>query len=747
MKSFVLFLFSIIFFLSLNSYSQNKNEYDVFSRSANNSAIGNEELSGLLKNKILLSINNSGLKNLYQSRLPEISLTLPGFDNNNMKLVMSRFDILAPGAKIVARTANGNEELDLKDLAVSYKGYIEGMENSLVSLNFTENRVTGIIITGNDNYNIGSLKNKSGIETDEHILFRESYLKVKNDFMCGTEDNLSTEYINEMRKTILKNINNDSPNDLYTAEIAIEIDYATYNTYGQSVTAATNYALALMSASSAIYMKEVNVKLVIPYLRVWTTTDPYPGTNSSAVLNQFRNEWNANQQSVQRTLVHMISRRSGNMGGIAFINTLCSGGSTGYGYGFSNTDGPIQPLPTYSWDVMVVSHEMGHNFGSNHTHNCGWVGGAIDSCYAVEGGCYSGPPVTRVGTIMSYCHLNGSISLVQGFGPQPKALIRSRAENSACMYIYNREIQLGYPNGGESVRTGESRPIYWGTSATGNVNLELSTNNGSTWQSIQNNVPAQQRQFDWIVPYISSTSQCKIRIINSSNPNSGDTCDASFRIILNLNAFNNLSPASFSRISVSPNSTEFQNFSWSSAGTNPTIRYKFKIRKLSTNIDYTYSSNNNGGDTVISIRKSFLDTLANTLGVTGDSVRCTWRSWGYNGIDSIASGNTFIVTLVRTTVGINLLSTAIPEKYNLENNYPNPFNPQTNINFDLPVSAFADLRIYDTKGSEVKTLLSENLQPGSYQVTFNAGNLPSGVYFYRLITNGFSDTKRMILVK
>lgn len=747
MKSFVLFLFSFIFFLSLNSYSQNKNEYDVFSRSANNSATGNEELSGLLKNKVLLSINKTGLKNLYQSRLPEISLTLPGFDNNNMKLVLSRFDILAPGAKIVARTANGNEELDLKDLAVSYKGYIEGMENSLVSLNFTENRVTGIIITGNDNYNIGSLKNKTGIETDEHILFRESDLKVKNDFMCGTEDNLSTEYINEMRKTILKNINNDSPNDLYTAEIAIEIDYATYNTYGQSVTAATNYALALMSASSAIYMKEVNVKLVIPYLRVWTTTDPYPGTNSNAVLNQFRNEWNANQQSVQRTLVHMISRRSGNMGGIAYINTLCSGGSTGYGYGFSNTDGPIQPLPTYSWDVMVVSHEMGHNFGSNHTHNCGWVGGAIDSCYAVEGGCYSGPPVTRVGTIMSYCHLNGSISLVQGFGPQPKALIRSRAENSACMYIYNREIQLGYPNGGESVRTGESRPIYWGTSATGNVNLELSTNNGSTWQSIQNNVPAQQRQFDWIVPYISSTSQCKIRIINSSNPNSGDTCDASFRIILNLNAFNNLSPVSFSRISVSPNSTESQNFSWSSAGTNPTIRYKFKIRKLSTNIDYTYSSNNNGGDTVISIRKSFLDTLANTLGVTGDSVRCTWRSWGYNGIDSIASGNTFIVTLVRTTVGINLLSTAIPEKYNLENNYPNPFNPQTNINFDLPVSAFADLRIYDTKGSEVKTLLSEDLQPGSYQVTFNAGNLPSGVYFYRLITNGFSDTKRMILVK
>lgn len=747
MKLFNLFLFSFIFILCLNSYSQNKSEYDVFSRSADNSALGNEELSSLLKNEVLLSINKSELEKLYQNRLPEISLTLPGFDNSNMRLVMSRFDILAPGAKIVARTANGNEELDLKGLAVSYKGYIEGVENSLVSLNFTESRVTGIIITGNDNYNIGSLKNKSGIETDEHILFRESDLKVKNDFMCGTQDNLSAEYINEMRKTILENINNDSPTDLYTAEIAIEMDYATYNTYLQSVTAATNYALALMSASSAIYMKEENVKLIIPYLRVWTTPDPYPGTNSNAVLNQFRNEWNANQQSVQRTLVHMISRRSGNMGGIAYLNTLCSGGSSGYGYGFSNTDGPIQPLPTYSWDVMVVSHEMGHNFGSNHTHNCGWVGGPIDSCYATEGGCYSGPAITRIGTIMSYCHLNGSISLVQGFGPQPRTLIRNRAENSSCMYINNRELQLGYPNGGESVRTGEIRPIYWGTSLTGNVNLELSTNNGSTWQVIQNNVPAQQRQYDWTVPYISSTTQSKIRIINSSNANSGDTCDASFRIILNLNQISVLSPASFSRITVSPNSSESQNFTWSSAGTNPTIKYKLKLRKLATSTDYAYPSNNNGSDTVISLRKSFLDTLANSLGVTGDSVRCSWKVWAYNGVDSIASGNTFILTLVRTTVGINMLSSVVPENFSLGNNYPNPFNPQTNITFDLPVNTFADLRVYDSRGSEVKTLLSENLKAGSYEVNFNAGNLPSGVYFYRLNTAAFSDTKRMILVK
>ena len=65
----------------------------------------------------------------------------------------------------------------------------------------------------------------------------------------------------------------------------------------------------------------------------------------------------------------------------------------------------------------------------------------------------------------------------------------------------------------------------------------------------------------------------------------------------------------------------------------------------------------------------------------------------------------FIVTLVRTTVGINIISSAVPDKYSLENNYPNPFNPSTNIKFNIPASSLAVLKVYDSKGSEVSTLV------------------------------------------
>lgn len=737
----------LIFVLSVPTvYAQVRTNYNLFSVS-DNSLMSSPELQKAVSDAVILNINKEELNSLCDNKSPEITLDVPYSGNDIARMNLKRFDMLTPNAKIVARTERGNEEVTLNDIAVSYVGSMEAVPKSLVSITFTRDNITGLMVTGNDNYVLGALDFKSGIQTGKFILYRESDLKVKNTFNCFTEDIMSSEYLQEMREAILQKMNDASPTDLYVAEIALELDFPTYNIYGASIQNTTNYALALMAASSAIYMKEVNVRFVIPYIRIWTTTDPYTGTNSNQILNQFRDEWNANQQSVQRTLAHFISRRSGNMGGIAWVNALCSNLQGGYGYGFSNTDGQIQPLPTFSWDVMVVSHELGHNFGSNHTHNCGWIGGPIDSCYQTEGGCYQGPAIARVGTIMSYCHLNGSISLVQGFGPQPRELIRIRAENAFCMYISNRDLLLGYPNGGESFRTGNTTQIYWGTSLTGNVNLELSLNNGSTWQTIQNNVSATQRIYDWIIPYVNSTTQAKIRILNSSNPAVGDTCDAVFKIILNINLFNVLSPPSLTRVEVSPSSTETETFTWQSGGTNPSISYKIKLRKIGTTGDYFYQSNNGGADTTASVRKSWLDSVAQTMGTTGDSVRCSWRAWGYNGIDSTASANTFLVTLVRTSVGINVISTIVPDAFKLENNYPNPFNPNTNIKFDIAKPTFTELMIYDSRGREVSKLVNEKLNPGSYSYSFDAGNLPSGVYFYSLKTSEFTQTKRMMLIK
>ena len=80
-------------------------------------------------------------------------------------------------------------------------------------------------------------------------------------------------------------------------------------------------------------------------------------------------------------------------------------------------------------------------------------------------------------------------------------------------------------------------------------------------------------------------------------------------------------------------------------------------------------------------------------------------------------------------------------------NYPNPFNPSTKIKFEIKDSRFTILKIYDILGKEIETLVNEKLSPGTYEVNWNASQYPSGVYFYRLDANGFSDMKKMILMK
>ena len=97
--------------------------------------------------------------------------------------------------------------------------------------------------------------------------------------------------------------------------------------------------------------------------------------------------------------------------------------------------------------------------------------------------------------------------------------------------------------------------------------------------------------------------------------------------------------------------------------------------------------------------------------------------------------------------GVNILSNEIPSKFSLSQNYPNPFNPNTNIEFALPEKSFVKLKVFDFLGREVSELVNENLSAGIYRYNFNGINLASGMYFYKLETEKFSETKKMILVK
>lgn len=98
-------------------------------------------------------------------------------------------------------------------------------------------------------------------------------------------------------------------------------------------------------------------------------------------------------------------------------------------------------------------------------------------------------------------------------------------------------------------------------------------------------------------------------------------------------------------------------------------------------------------------------------------------------------------------VGINIISTEVPEVFTLYQNYPNPFNPVTHFEFRIAEFGFVRLTVFDVLGKEVQILVNKEMQQGSYETEWDASAYPSGVYYYKLEAGAFSETKKMVLIK
>lgn len=115
-------------------------------------------------------------------------------------------------------------------------------------------------------------------------------------------------------------------------------------------------------------------------------------------------------------------------------------------------------------------------------------------------------------------------------------------------------------------------------------------------------------------------------------------------------------------------------------------------------------------------------------------------------IAQFGTSNWMCQKLVKNATSVKQLD-ALPVGYDLSQNYPNPFNPTTNIKFSIPEQGFVTLKVYNTLGQEVATLLNENRSAGTYQVDFNASKLSSGMYIYTLTSNNINISKKMLLMK
>jgi len=137
---------------------------------------------------------------------------------------------------------------------------------------------------------------------------------------------------------------------------------------------------------------------------------------------------------------------------------------------------------------------------------------------------------------------------------------------------------------------------------------------------------------------------------------------------------------------------------------------------------------------------------ATNRNVTGLSSNTAYyyRVRAYNSNGTSDNSNTITVN---TVTSVEQITSDIPEVYSLSQNYPNPFNPMTTIDFSIPTGAFVQLNIFNSLGIEIQVLLNQHLSPGYYRIRWTPTNIASGVYFYRLRSREFTETKKLLLLR
>ncbi len=399
-----------------------------------------------------LLLNAETLHTLMSAHAEALTLSFP-YNGQVITVEVYQENVVSSGFTV----KTGHWETQPYTAGIYYRGIIQGVAHSLVAISFFDNEVIGVLAHPDwGNLNLGRL-DRPGSSLD-YTLYSDQFLPPQPFADCttrvGGHHALPPLAVTE--------------NVAGCVRIFFEADYALFVNKG-SVSATVNYVTGFFNAVATIYANEA-VTIAISQVCVWTTPDAYSTASSGTALDQFMDF----RTSFDGDLAHLVSLSGSGLGGVAYLDVLCSSSNN---YGYSGINSSFSSYPTYSWTVNVVAHELGHNFSSNHTHWCGWTGGAIDNCGPTAGYGYETPPNCSNaptpplggGTIMSYCHLIGSVgvNLANGFGPQPGTAIRN-ATTSAVGFGCVAASCTSYPCAAPTVLTAtsitiNSATISWNT--------------------------------------------------------------------------------------------------------------------------------------------------------------------------------------------------------------------------------------------------------------------------------------------
>lgn len=253
-------------------------------------------------------------------------------------------------------------------------------------------------------------------------------------FACGSDESAIPAAIQRAIQEVdekAEQLQADDTLGMLTIDVAVEMDNELFRYLGSDITDAEEYLVELFARVSAIYERDLSVRLQLSHVRIWETSDD-PYDNAMGVFDlvePFARLYEERMDSISRNIAVLLIRRQG-QGGIArSIGGICQTGLSYCAADVSNQMGDGLEIT----DHALVAHEIGHLCGGVHTQNCTWPGGPLDSCVVSEGGSCVTSDMTRQrnGTIMSYCSLRTNPT--PEFHPFHKRILRRYLRDAECI--------------------------------------------------------------------------------------------------------------------------------------------------------------------------------------------------------------------------------------------------------------------------------------------------------------------------
>ncbi len=376
----------------------------------------------------LLQIDPKALSTLRQNKPRSLTLTIPN-NGEILELELVQQNVVTEDF-VVKTKERGRVKVVDYDLGIHYRGIIKGQTQSMAAISIFDDRIIGGIFHGTKQYTLAPVDDREQGRNRQHIFYEEANLKIPNNISCHTDEMKANQVI-EPKPNFSRT---PAPNPDNCVNVYFECTHKMYLHKESSVDNTVDYVIGMYNQVISIYQQE-NINTKISEIVVWIEPEPYRTDNYSNTLADFRTEVGT---AFNGDIAHLLTTGSHGYGGIAGVDALCKRYKA---HAYSNIFQNYADWSTYSRTVFLVAHEIGHNLGSRHTHNCVWNGNntAIDGCGPTEGyiddDCEIAPLPTTAGTIMSYCYLidNIGIDFSLGFGEQPGDLIRDRVYNAVCL--------------------------------------------------------------------------------------------------------------------------------------------------------------------------------------------------------------------------------------------------------------------------------------------------------------------------